>query len=64
MGRGQRRHPRAQVIRAADEGSAAAIAINADLVEDDVRNAVRTLAGGASISEPDNEPPHQQEEYR
>jgi hypothetical protein len=31
--------PRAQVIAAA--GSAAAIAINADLVEDDVRDAVR-----------------------
>jgi thioredoxin reductase len=33
--------PRAQVITAAGEGSAAAIAINADLVEEDVRNAVR-----------------------
>jgi thioredoxin reductase len=34
-------NPRAQVITAAGEGSAAAIAINADLVDDDVRNAVR-----------------------
>jgi thioredoxin reductase len=33
--------PRAQVITAAGAGSAAAIALNADLVEDDVRNAVR-----------------------
>jgi thioredoxin reductase len=33
--------PRAQVITAAGAGSAAAIAINADLVEDDVRSAVR-----------------------
>jgi thioredoxin reductase len=33
-------NPRAQVITAAGEGSAAAIAINADLVEDDVRAAV------------------------
>jgi thioredoxin reductase len=33
--------PRAQVITAAGAGSAAAIAINADLVEDDVRNAIR-----------------------
>jgi thioredoxin reductase len=34
-------NPRAQVITAAGEGSAAAIAINADLVGDDVRVAVR-----------------------
>jgi thioredoxin reductase len=33
--------PRAQVITAAGPGSAVAIAINADLVEDDVRGAVR-----------------------
>ena len=33
-------NPRAQVITAAGEGSAAAIAINADLVEEDVRSAV------------------------
>jgi thioredoxin reductase len=35
--------PRAQVITAAGAGSASAIAVNADLVEDDVRNAVRDL---------------------
>ena len=34
-------NPRAQVITAAGEGSAAAIAINADLVDEDVRHAVR-----------------------
>ena len=33
-------NPRAQVITAAGEGSAAAIAINADLVEEDIRDAV------------------------
>jgi thioredoxin reductase len=38
--------PRAQVITAAGAGSAAAIAMNADLVEDDVRNAVRDLDHG------------------
>ena len=32
-------NPRAQVITAAGEGSTAAISINADLVEEDVRNA-------------------------
>ncbi len=36
-------NPRAQVITAAGEGSAAAIAINADLVEEDVRAAVETF---------------------
>jgi thioredoxin reductase len=38
--------PRAQVITAAGAGSAAAIALNADLVEDDVRNAVLDLDHG------------------
>ena len=38
--------PRAQVITAAGAGSVAAIALNADLVEDDVRNAVRDHAQG------------------
>jgi thioredoxin reductase len=38
--------PRAQVITAAGAGSAAAIALNADLVEDDVRNAVHDLNHG------------------
>ncbi|WP_427131243.1 NAD(P)/FAD-dependent oxidoreductase [Pseudarthrobacter sp. S9] len=36
-------NPRAQVITAAGEGSAAAIAINADLVDDDVQDAVRAF---------------------
>ena len=38
--------PRAQVITAAGEGSAAAIALNADLVDEDVRDAVRDLGHG------------------
>jgi thioredoxin reductase len=38
---GNATNPRAQVITAAGEGSAAAIAINADLVDDDVREALR-----------------------
>jgi thioredoxin reductase len=33
-------NPRAQVVTAAGEGSAAAIAINADLVNEDVQNAL------------------------
>ena len=37
---GNAANPRAQVITAAGEGSAAAIAINADIVADDVRNAI------------------------
>ena len=36
-------NPRAQVITAAGEGSAAALAINAELVDDDIRNAVRAF---------------------
>lgn len=39
-------NPRAQVITAAGEGSATAIAINADLVDQDVRNAVRAFNSG------------------
>jgi thioredoxin reductase len=39
-------NPRAQVITAAGEGSAAAIDINADLVDDDVRQAVRDANHG------------------
>ena len=39
-------NPRAQVITAAGEGSAAAIAINADLVDEDVRAAVDQVAEG------------------
>jgi len=38
---GNAANPRAQVVTAAGEGSAAAIAINADLVDEDVRNALR-----------------------
>ena len=53
---------RAQVITAAGEGSAAAIAINADLVEEDVQNAVRTFDGSRSTSELSNEPTHLQKE--
>jgi thioredoxin reductase len=41
--------PRAQVITAAGAGSAAAIALNADLVEDDVRNAVRDFTHGLPL---------------
>lgn len=37
-------NPRAQVITAAGEGSAAAISINADLVEEDVRNAGQAIS--------------------
>jgi thioredoxin reductase len=39
-------NPRAQVVTAAGEGSAAAIAINADLVEEDVRDAVHDFNHG------------------
>ena len=39
-------NPRAQVITAAGEGSAAAIAINADLVDDDIRTAVHDFNHG------------------
>jgi thioredoxin reductase len=39
-------NPRAQVITAGGEGSAAAIAINGDLVDEDVRNAVRDFDEG------------------
>jgi thioredoxin reductase len=43
---GNAANPRAQVITAAGEGSAAAIAINNDLVEEDVRDAVRDFRSG------------------
>ncbi len=39
---GNAANPRAQVITAAGEGSAAAISLNNDLVEEDVRNALET----------------------
>jgi thioredoxin reductase len=41
--------PRAQVITAAGAGSAAAIALNADLVDEDVRNAVRDVKHGLAL---------------
>jgi thioredoxin reductase len=43
---GNATNPRAQVITAAGEGSATAIALNADLVDEDVRTAVREFRGG------------------
>ena len=46
--------PRAQVITAAGAGSAAAIALNADLVDDDVRTAVRDLDRGFPPAPPAN----------
>ena len=42
-------NPRAQVITAAGEGSAAAIDINADLVDDDVRQAVQDANHGLLV---------------
>jgi thioredoxin reductase len=44
---GNAANPRAQVITAAGEGSTAAIAINADLVDEDVAEAVRDLRSPA-----------------
>ena len=49
---GNVRNPRAQVITAAGEGSAAAIAINAHLVDEDVRNAVRERRGDSQRRHP------------
>jgi thioredoxin reductase len=48
--------PRAQVITAAGAGSAAAIALNADLVDDDVRHAVRDLDHGIPVIPTINNP--------
>ncbi len=45
---GNAANPRAQVITAAGEGSAAAIALNADLVEEDIDRAVRDFRGGST----------------
>jgi hypothetical protein len=42
-------NPRAQVISAAGEGSAAAIALNHDLVEEDVRDAVALFRLGMPV---------------
>jgi thioredoxin reductase len=47
---GNAANPRAQVITAAGEGSAAAIAINAELVEEDVRNALTESEKGSDES--------------
>jgi thioredoxin reductase len=46
---GNATNPRAQVITAAGEGSAAAIAINTDLVAEDTSNAVRRISATRSI---------------
>ena len=55
--------PRAQVITAAGAGSAAAIAINADLVEEDVRRAVRAYHPDRHTRRPHVSPhPHQIQE--
>ena len=49
-------NPRAQVITAAGEGSAAAIAMNGELVDDDVRHAVHQLrARRPRLSRPDRD---------
>ena len=42
-------NPRAQVVTAAGEGSAVAIAINADLVDEDVQRAVRESRGRVAV---------------
>ncbi|MCW2827828.1 MAG: hypothetical protein JWQ67_1444, partial [Marmoricola sp.] len=42
-------NPRAQVITAAGEGSAAAIAMNAVLVDDDIRRAAQDFHHGAAV---------------
>ena len=55
---------RAQVVTAAGEGSAAAIAINADLVEEDVRDAVLAFAGARAATEPGSTRTHPQETTR
>ena len=44
--------PRAQVISAAGEGSAAAIALNADLVDEDVKRALADHRAGHAASSP------------
>ena len=44
--------PRAQVISAAGQGSAAAIALNADLVDEDVQHALADHRTGQAASAP------------
>ena len=46
---GNASNPRAQVITAAGEGSAAAIAINNDLTDEDVRDAVDAFRAGLPV---------------
>jgi thioredoxin reductase len=46
---GNAANPRAQVITAAGEGSSAAIALNNDLVEEDVQRAVLELRGDRTV---------------
>jgi thioredoxin reductase len=64
-------NPRAQVITAAGEGSAAAIAINNDLVEEEVRDAVVLFRHGMPVQRRPSAPagladtdPRQQQEHR
>ena len=49
-------NPRAQLITAAAEGSAAAIALNNDLVAEDVRDAVAALRFGLPVAPPQRPP--------
>lgn len=49
---GNAANPRAQVINAAGEGSAAAIAINADLVDEDVRTALQSATAADRAAAP------------
>ena len=53
---GNATNPRAQVITAAGEGSTAAIALNADLVEEDVKRAVWTVGSGHRTLSPTQPP--------
>ncbi len=53
---GNASNPRAQVITAAGEGSAAAIDINNDLVEEDVRDAHQSVAASGRPMTPSNNP--------
>jgi thioredoxin reductase len=55
---------RAQVVTAAGEGSAAAIAINADLVAEDVRDAVLASASSERAQTLGEQSTHQQKEAR
>ena len=48
LGGRERRNPRAQVITAAGEGSAAAIAINTDLIQEDMQNALHASSQKAT----------------